>query len=201
MNHMTKKPDRRIQRTRQLLQESIISLILDKGYRKITVQDIIDRANVGRSTFYSHFRDKEDLLISSFEELALDLHRHIPPATSNDLNQEHLIHSLAFFAHAHNNREVYMALIESGGSDKLLQLTQEYIQDHIKAHLDQFPTIDKEIPLPVITNFLAGSLLTMIIWWLEQKIPYTSQEMDVMFNALAMPGIRSMMYQSKASGK
>jgi hypothetical protein len=67
------------------------------------------------------------------------------------------------------------------------------MQNHIEDHLIQYPSIGQEIPLPVITNFLAGSLLTMILWWLEQGAPYTPQEMDEMFNALAMPGIRSLM--------
>jgi AcrR family transcriptional regulator len=187
------KPDRRVQRTRQLLRDALVSLILEKGYQKITVQDIIDRANVGRSTFYSHFRDKEDLLFSGFDELAHDLHRHMrsPDVTADD--QGHLLHSLEFFIHANNNKELYMAMSESGGGELLLEIGRQHMHKHIEAHLNQFPSIGEEIPLPVITNFLAGSLLTMIIWWLEQKMPYTPTEMDDMFNALAMPGVRSLM--------
>jgi AcrR family transcriptional regulator len=67
-----KKADRRIQRTRRLLQDALVGLILEKGYEAITVQDILDRANVGRSTFYEHFYDKDDLLLSSFEFLRDD---------------------------------------------------------------------------------------------------------------------------------
>ncbi len=63
------KPDRRIQRTRQLLHEALITLILEKGYDAITVQDILERANLGRSTFYAHYQDKEALLLSGFQEL------------------------------------------------------------------------------------------------------------------------------------
>ena len=59
------KVDRRIQRTRQLLEDALIALILEKGYDKITVQNIVDQANVGRSTFYSHFLDKDDLMENS----------------------------------------------------------------------------------------------------------------------------------------
>jgi len=187
------KTDRRVQRTRQLLQDALVSLILEKGYQKITIQDIIDRANVGRSTFYSHYRDKEDLLFSGFDELAHDLHRHMRSPDATDDNQGHLLHSLEFFIHAYNNKELYMAMKESGGRELLLDIARQHMQNHIEVHLSQFPFIGEEIPLPVITNFLAGSLLTMIIWWLEQKIPYTPEEMDDMFNALTMPGVRSMM--------
>lgn len=188
-----KKPDRRVQRTRNLLQEALVSLILEKGYQKITVQDIIDKANVGRSTFYSHYRDKEDLLFSGFDDLAHDLHRHMLSPDVNFERQGHLLHSLEFFTHAYNNKELYMAMTESGGGELLLDIARQHMQNHIQAHLDQFPFIGEEVPLPVITNFLAGSLLTMVIWWLEQKVPYTPQEMDDMFNALVMPGVRSMM--------
>ena len=187
------KTDRRVQRTRQLLRDALVSLILEKGFQKITVQDIIDRANVGRSTFYSHFRDKEDLLFTGFDELAHDLNRHMRSQNATDESQGHLLHSLEFFIHADNNKELYMAMTESGGGELLLEIGRQHMHNHIESHLNQFPSIGEEIPLPVITNFLAGSLLTMIIWWLEQKMPYTPEQMDDMFNALAMPGVRSLM--------
>src|SRR5512141_2904590 len=63
------KIDRRVQRTQQLLREALVALILEKGYDAITVQDILDLANMGRSTFYAHYRDKEDLLLSGFQML------------------------------------------------------------------------------------------------------------------------------------
>ena len=189
----TKKHDRRVQRTRQLLRNALVSLILEKGYQKITVQDIIDRANVGRSTFYSHFHDKQDLLFSGFDELAHDLNRHMRAQETGEEDQEHLLHSLEFFIHADNNKELYMAMTESGGGELLMEIARQHMQDHIEAHLKQLPSIGDEIPLPVITNFLAGSLLTMIIWWLEQKMPYGPHEMDDMFNALAMPGVKRLM--------
>jgi hypothetical protein len=94
-----------------------------------------------------------------------------------------------------------MAMTESGGGDLLLNIARQHMQNHIEVHLNQFPSIGEEIPLPVITNFLAGSLLTMIIWWLEQKMPYTPEQMDDMFNALAMPGVRSMMSDEDSQGK
>ena len=65
---MTKKPpDRRVQRTRRLLHKALMTEVLDKKYESITVQEILDRADVGRSTFYTHFHDKDELLVSGFE--------------------------------------------------------------------------------------------------------------------------------------
>jgi AcrR family transcriptional regulator len=61
--------DRRVQRTRRLLHKAFMSLILEKKYESITVQEILDRADVGRSTFYMHFRDKDELLVSGFQYL------------------------------------------------------------------------------------------------------------------------------------
>jgi len=168
-------------------------LILEKGYQKITVQDIIDRANVGRSTFYSHFRDKDDLLFSGFDELAHDLDRHMRSTDATTDSQGHLLHSLDFFIHAYNNKELYVAMTESGGGELLLDIGRQHMQSHIQAHLNEISSVEEIIPIAVISNFLAGSLLSMIIWWLDQEVPYTAEEMDDMFNALAMPGIRNIM--------
>jgi AcrR family transcriptional regulator len=193
------KPDRRVQRTQHLLRDALVSLILEKGYQKITIQDIIDKANVGRSTFYSHYRDKEDLLFSGFDELADDLHRHVRSTDAAAVDQGHLLHSHEFFIHAYNNKELYLAMTESGGGELLLDIANQHMQNHIEVHLKQFPSIGEQVPLPVITNFLAGSLLTMIIWWLEHKTPYTPEEMDVMFNRLAMPGVWGMIRDNSTS--
>lgn len=189
----TIKLDRRVQRTRQLLQDALVTLILEKGYQKITIQDIIDRANIGRSTFYSHYRDKDDLLFSGFDELAHDLDRHTRAAEGAEAEQKHLLHSLEFFIHACDNKELYIAMVDSGGGDLILDIARQHMQTHIQAHLNQYPSISDQIPLPVITNFLAGSLLSMIAWWLEQDLPYSPEEMDDMFNALAMPGIQHLL--------
>ena len=189
----TKTTDRRVQRTRQLLKEALVALILEKGYQKITVQDIIDRANVGRSTFYAHYRDKDDLLLSGFDELAHDLNRHMRAPEPPDSEPGHLLHSLEFFIHACNNKELYIAMAETGGGELIFDIARQHMQNHIEYHLRLMPSIGDEIPIPVITNFLAGSLLSMIAWWLEQSLPYSPEEMNEMFNALAMPGIRRLM--------
>src|SRR5258708_20033897 len=63
------KKARRIQRTRHLLRQALFTLIVERGYETITVEEITERANVGRATFYVHYKDKEELLLVCLEEL------------------------------------------------------------------------------------------------------------------------------------
>ena len=95
------KHDRRSQRTRQLLSDALVALILEKRYDAITVQDILDRANVGHSTFYTHFYDKDDLLLSDLDALLARLHQVIDDGSHGP---SVLVPSLALFRHVHEER-------------------------------------------------------------------------------------------------
>ena len=72
-----KKTDRRTNRTKRSLSEALVGLIKEKRFDDITVQNVIERADVGRSTFYSHFRDKEDLFQRDWERFLDDFAQHI----------------------------------------------------------------------------------------------------------------------------
>jgi AcrR family transcriptional regulator len=186
------KTDRRIQRTQEALRNALVELILEKGYPKITVQNIIDRANVGRSTFYAHFLDKDDLLVSGFHAWVFDLSRTVEDHAQIQ-SDRHIIHSQDFFAHADHHRDLYRAMLESGGGDLILKIGQEHIQQQIEVHLHEL--IGKQefpIPLPFITHYLAGALLSLIKWWVEEDIPFNATQMDAMFQAMAMPGIQEV---------
>src|SRR5713226_7910041 len=100
---MAKKPrDRRITRTRATLQYALNSLILKKGYDAITIQDICDAANVGRSTFYAHYTSKDDLKRKGFEKLRtllVDRQREVLATAAHDKHRS-LVFSLGMFEHA-----------------------------------------------------------------------------------------------------
>lgn len=185
------KDDRRIRRTRSLLQEAMVTLILEKPYHKITVQDIIDRADVGRSTFYAHFPDKEALLASTFDDLASDLDHRI----QRNSDTQHLLHVHSYFFHAQENRDFYQAMIEGGGIDLVLDTGQRHIEQSIRVHLKKME-VDTEslrVPLPVLINFLTGSLLSMLTWWIEEEMPYTPEQMAKTYEQLVMPGFLGLL--------
>ena len=109
--------DRRVRRTRRILHEALISLILEKGYGRITVQDILDRADVGRSTFYVHYRDKEALLVTSFDDLRDELQRTIEAMAPGVPPVDTALPAAVIFEHAHRNRRVYRALCGKQGGN------------------------------------------------------------------------------------
>lgn len=191
---MSRKTDRRVRRTRKLLQEALVSLILEKHYDKITVQEIIDRANVGRSTFYAHFQDKEDLLASNFASYTAQWDH--PDEIQHPAGEEtpHVLHSLEFFLHANEAYEFHQAMFEGGGAEVMLETGRQHMMADVQNHLlDLLPEGEElDIPLPVITNFLAGGLLSVMVWWLKEKRPYSPKAINEMFQQLAMRGVDSL---------
>jgi AcrR family transcriptional regulator len=182
--------DRRVQRTRELLQDALTKLILEKEYDKITVQNIIDEANVGRSTFYAHYLDKDDLMAGSVEGLRRELHQHIADAGDND-EEKAAIASLALFRHTQEQHHLYKAMIGGRG----IEIVTEVLNDALVAHAQAyFERIEEEqgaltFPIPVLTTYLAGTLQTLLTWWLDSDMPYSAEEMNEMFHQLAMGGI------------
>jgi AcrR family transcriptional regulator len=182
---MSDKQDRRSQRTRHLLSEALVELIREKGYNSITVSDIIDRANVGRSTFYAHYRDKDDLLAGELDRVIDVLDRHIP----HKLREENsLFPSLGLFRHVREQYELYKALVWSSGVDLLFKHVQKSLSQRIEQSL-QGSGKDFDIPVPIVANFVAGSFLTLLKWWLDNKMIYSPEQMDEIFQKLTLPGI------------
>src|SRR3954470_8311501 len=108
---MANKPiDRRVARTRAMLQQAHISLILKKGYEAITVDEICDAANVGRSTFYAHYTSKDDLRRSGLEHLRKELvDRQKRALAEGNVRDRSLGFSLAMFEHARDHIDLYKA--------------------------------------------------------------------------------------------
>src|SRR5262245_47433680 len=123
------EPDRRVRRTRRTLHEALIALILEKGYERVTVQDILDRADVGRSTFYTHFRDKEALLLTSFDGVRDELRRELDAVGPGQPMADPARPAAALFAHAHRNRRVYQALCGRQGGTVVHQHLHRLLRD------------------------------------------------------------------------
>lgn len=180
---MSDKQDRRSQRTRHLLGEALVELIREKDYNTITVSDIIQRANVGRSTFYAHYRDKDALFVGELDRVIEVLSHPIP-------GQEEMpfFPSRGLFRHVGEEYELYKALLWTPGIDLLIKHMQKSLSQRIEQGLQESGR-EFEVPIPILANFIVGSFLTLLKWWLENKMIYSPEEMDQIFKRLAMAGI------------
>lgn len=180
-------------RTRRLLEEALYALIVEKGYDAVTVQDVIDRANVGRSTFYAHYVDKRQLLFSHFAELEAELaeQQRLVRARTSDPVERVFGFSLAMFRHANDYRRVWGAMVgkQSGAAvlGELQRMLERIVGREIGALVPRGST--PTVPAEVVTRFFVNSLLGMHTWWLDEGSRYTAEEVDRMFRALTRPGI------------
>jgi AcrR family transcriptional regulator len=177
-------PDRRSQRTRRLISEAFLNLMREKHYAQITVQDIIDRADVGRSTFYAHYQDKEDLLGTEFAEVLHALQHNVNAENADTLP------TVGLFEHIKEVQFIMKAFVLGDNADPLfrkvhLALTAAF-ERYLSARQPQPP-----IPNSIVANYLAGAYLSLVRWWLDNNLSYSPERMDEIFHDLAMPVIQS----------
>jgi AcrR family transcriptional regulator len=182
------REDRRSQRTRRMLGEALVALMLDKRYDTITVQEIIDQANVGRSTFYAHFLDKEDLLQHQVAQVVLTLsHQMRHTADGNSV-----VPSLELFRHLRDRQDLIRSLVRGRAMDTVLKTMHAHLNSHIETSLARRLPSDTSpnLPLPLVAHYAAGVLLSLFDWWLERDMRETPEEVDAYFVQLVGPSIR-----------
>jgi AcrR family transcriptional regulator len=182
---MNDKKDRRSERTRRLLSEAMVELIREKDYNSITVNDIIERANVGRSTFYAHYRDKDDLFMGELDRV-INVLSHGILHTPQD--ESSLFPSLGLFRHIRDQYALYKALMWGPGIELLIMQIQKSLNEKIAENLEKSGK-QFNVAIPVLANYITGSYLTLLKWWLDNKMTYSPEQMDEIFKQLTMPGI------------
>lgn len=181
--------DRRVRRTHRALGEALVSLILERGYERITVQDILDRADVGRSTFYAHYRDKDALLMANFDGLREELRRDLDAITPAVIPSP-TAPAGALFDHAYRHRRVYAALCGRQGGHlvqrHLHQLVGGLLREHLRPHLVE---AGSDLPVDVVAEFATTAALGLLAWWIDHGFPYGPARIAYMYQRLAAPGI------------
>ena len=186
------KIDRRVQRTREILQKSLIDLISERDYDSITIQDIVNRANIGRTTFYLHYNSKDELFMSCHEAMV----RQFRIGLLHPLSQDELLSpkipgglKLAY-RHLEESRAMLYSIFH--GKDNLILLRQlrDWNAQQIEANLRAaFAELESSIPLDVLSNYLAGAQITLLHWWLEKRRPHTLEEVGQTFHRLQRAAI------------
>jgi AcrR family transcriptional regulator len=189
------KEDRRVERTRKLLHEALMALIVEKGYEEVTVQDILDRANLGRSTFYTHYRHKDELLLSGFDHLRSmleDRHRALLAARARG-NAADFNLSLELFRHARENHGHYKAMVGKQSGQMIMRQAHDYLAAIVREYLEPVMQNRKKPPVPpdLAAHWLASAFLSLMTWWLDHNLPLSPEEMDAIFRRLTLPGLEA----------
>lgn len=206
-NSKGNRSDRRKNRTRRMLREALFGLMLEQPYESITIEDVTRRADLGRTTFYLHYKDKEDLLLESIETIADELKEKIfesmqdqPPMISKDVTS-------AFapgwrpismvLEHAAKNTTLYLPILRGEGTPRapnvlrqiIHQTAYEFFENRVK---NSYSNAEATIPIEVLVNFFSTSMLGMLTWWLENGMPYSPEEMADIYRRLFFYGAGEM---------
>jgi len=187
------KTDRRVQRTRELLERALIELIGERGYDAITIQDIVDRANVGRTTFYVHYRSKEKLFMSCHAALVSKFHfgRLHPVFRDELLSPEAPPGMISAYQHLLDARVLLYPIFQGKDGPLILRRIRDRSAREIKASLcAAFAEGESTIAFDVLANYLAGAQITLIQWWLEKRQPHTPEILAQTFHRLQRAAIR-----------
>ena len=201
------KSDRRTRRTRRRLSGALVELIQEKRFNDITVQNVIERADVGRATFYKHFRDKEDL----FDQQWQGLNRHLAERINwQKAGRDSFFPVTFFFQHLQDVQPFYRGLVRSGKIDELFNRGVAHLSRDIEAALREparsrtggiratvgAPRLNSKrpetaIPISVLSNYLANEFFGLLRWWLDAGMPYPPAAMDNLFHRLINPTVKS----------
>lgn len=200
LSKQPKMTDRRIVRTKKMLLESLMTLMIEKGYEEITVQHIIDHADVGRSTFYTHFLDKQDLLQSGINQLKQQLTHYQEAALKQAGHSPHPFHlsfTVEMFRHAQDHYDLYRSMVGKQSGALVQHLMKEMFCDLLKQEIASNPLPVRLDPIlaDMIIQYAVSSLVSLLTWWLDQRMPFSAVKMDDMFHALTTPGIAAMLGQ------
>lgn len=208
------KTDRRVQRTRQSLRTALLELMKEKSYDAISTEEITERANVGRATFYLHYKDKEDLLLEEFSEMANEKAQvlsEIPfsawlqsAEAGGSRGKKPAPPLLILFEHIYENSELYHTLLKSEKSSRIVERIRKIATVAIvrfvetKAKTDPIPLLF-HVPIDFFAAFFSGALLSTVDWWLEEDMRHTPREMTHLFQSLFFQGARAVISLSADS--
>jgi AcrR family transcriptional regulator len=190
-NFPVKRTDRRVRKTREAIREALMTLIARKGYDLVTVEDIIEKADIGRATFYTHFESKEDVLRTAMGELRKSLSQYENGTYSGEKRLFNF--SLELLRHVGGNQALYPALIGKRGGALVLRLWSEFVADLAREDLNAFFGSRDAQPKELLTQFLVGAFISTTMWWVDNGAKEEPEEIDAFFRSLAMSGISTVL--------
>lgn len=186
------KTDRRTRRTQEELQQALIELMGEKSYEAITVQDIVDRANLGRTTFYLHYNSKDELFMSCHEAIVSRLHIGLfhPRSRAELLSPEGPEEMTSAYQHLAEDRALLYPIFQGKESEWILRQVRDRSAREIENNLREvFGNRPSRVPLDLLATYLAGAQIALMQWWLEKRRTHSPQELPQTLHRLQRAAI------------
>jgi AcrR family transcriptional regulator len=186
-NVAKRKIDRRVLRTRDRLGDALLEIMRKKPFDTITVQHVLDRAGVSRSTFYTHYGGKSDLFLSDADEF-LEGMATVLSRTQDSSNRVAAVREL--FAHIAEECKLYAVLVASGQIHEFLELAQGHFARGIEQRLADIPGVRlSAAERGPVAHGLAGTLLSLLSWWINRSMPTSPTKMDDLYHRIVWTGV------------
>lgn len=177
--------DRRAQRSRELILEALFALMGERGFDRLTIQNVIDRAGVGRATFYAHFESKEELLATSIGRLRAWLLQ-----AGQATGDAPLGFTLPFFQHLASHQRIYRMTVARESETSVEHHVRQMLAELVRNDLIRWRAPSPKL-LALATHHVVGALWSSFIWWMESSEPLPPQELNAMFQRLTFPGLEA----------
>lgn len=182
------RPDRRVHKTRALLQEALLALVREKPYDEISIQEILDRADVGRSTFYAHYRGKHELLVSVLDRM-LEAFRARRPDPAGSSADRLTWFSLPLLEHIDQHRHTSRSRMGTRGRAVLHRQVERAIERHVAVDISALATTrpPQSIPGEILARYVASTFVLVLDWWVDSADALSARQADAAFRALVRP--------------
>lgn len=180
------KVDRRVMRTRGTLGDALVELMQEKSFDEITVQQVLDRAGVGRSTFYAHYRDKDDLFLSDVEDFFGMMSTLL---TRHGVSLDRVAPVGELFGHIAEMQELYKAMVASGKAEDVLELGRGFFARSIEERLLLGGVQMEPVELKAYAHAMAGALFSLLDWWIDHGMAESPKNMDALFHRMVWNGL------------
>lgn len=181
--------DRRALRTRKNLRSALVTLILEQGWERVTVRDVCERADVGRSTFYTHYVDKEDLLLSGFDELRKSL-RSMPRDETRPLG-----FARGLIEHAREHEKLFRAAVGKRSGQLHHKRFRELVLRLVEEDLE--PVLPEGPARTATARYIAGGVTELLTWWIESRTPLSAADLEKRVHQLSDGAIAATMRSTK----
>lgn len=172
--------ERRRQQTRKQLIQTTLSLVLERGYDAITIQDITDQADLGRGTFYIHFKDKADVVWAAIQDMMREMEQEAHRESDPEMPQIEYYALRNIFRHAQNNRDLYRVVFGGQGSAMLAGRVQDLLAKILLYDIQRAPgprNPEFRVPDEMLAQMLTGLISRLLFWWLETPSQYSAEQM------------------------